>query len=40
MYAAAPTTLSYPSAGGVTITAYRWDPTGSPAGATGSSPPY
>jgi alpha-beta hydrolase superfamily lysophospholipase len=30
--AAAPTTLSYPSAGGVTITAYRWDPTGSPAG--------
>ncbi|MDT7657904.1 MAG: hypothetical protein QOF38_2619 [Pseudonocardiales bacterium] len=32
MYAAAPTTLSYPSAGGVTITAYRWDPTGSPAG--------
>jgi alpha-beta hydrolase superfamily lysophospholipase len=32
MCAAAPTTLSYPSAGGVTITAYRWDPTGSPAG--------
>ena len=32
MSAAAPTTLSYPSAGGVTITAYRWDPTGSPAG--------
>ncbi|HEV7787667.1 MAG TPA: alpha/beta hydrolase [Pseudonocardia sp.] len=32
MCAAAPTTLSYPSAGGVAITAYRWDPTGSPAG--------
>src|SRR5882724_3259252 len=32
MSAAAPTTLSYPSAGGVTITAYRWDPTGTPSG--------
>jgi alpha-beta hydrolase superfamily lysophospholipase len=30
--AAAPTTLSYPSAGGVTITAYRWDPAGAPTG--------
>ena len=28
----APTTLSYPSGGGVTITAYRWDPTGEPTG--------
>jgi alpha-beta hydrolase superfamily lysophospholipase len=32
MSAAAPTTLSYPSAGGVTITAYRWDPAGTPSG--------
>ena len=32
MSAAAPTTLSYPSAGGVSITAYRWDPTGTPSG--------
>jgi alpha-beta hydrolase superfamily lysophospholipase len=32
MSAPAPTTLSYPSSGGVTITAYRWDPTGTPSG--------
>jgi alpha-beta hydrolase superfamily lysophospholipase len=27
-----PTTLHYPSAGGVTVTAYRWDPEGTPTG--------
>ncbi|HEX4248001.1 MAG TPA: alpha/beta hydrolase [Pseudonocardia sp.] len=32
MSAASPTTLSYPSSGGVTITAYRWDPSGTPSG--------
>jgi alpha-beta hydrolase superfamily lysophospholipase len=29
---AAPTTVRYPSSGGVSITAYRWDPSGPPAG--------
>ena len=32
MSTGAPTTFSYPSSGGVTITAYRWDPSGAPSG--------
>jgi alpha-beta hydrolase superfamily lysophospholipase len=32
MSSGAPTTFSYPSSAGVTITAYRWDPAGQPSG--------